>query len=110
MPFGLFPFLMDDIVVADISPDLAPDPEQMRRHVEHLFGGWLDGCHEGRIELAWTDAARRQAAAMPRLFGTDELDELVERAVSENRVPGPERLCRPGPAPARRRPVRPLRR
>ena len=59
----------------------------MRRHVGHLFEGWLDGCHDGRIELAWTDArdGRLRHAA---IFGTDELDELVERAATENRKPG----------------------
>jgi hypothetical protein len=70
-----------------MSPVLAPDPVQMRRHIGHLFEGWLDGCHEGRIELAWTDSGDgklRHAA----IFGTDELDELVERAVGENSVPG----------------------
>ena len=75
----------------------------MRRHVEHLFGGWLDGCHEGRIELCWTDA-RDGKLSHAVLFGTDELDELVERAVSENRIPGQnvyvgQALRRPDVAP-----------
>lgn len=59
----------------------------MRRHLEHLFGGDLDGLHEGLIELAWTDTSDgslRHAA----LFGTDELDALVESAMARNRVPG----------------------
>ena len=52
-----------------------PDATQMRRHVCHLFEGWLDGCHEGRIELAWRDAEDGKLRhAMT--FGTDELDEL----------------------------------
>jgi hypothetical protein len=66
---------------------IEPDPQQMRRHVGHLFEGYLDGCHEGKIELAWTDGSdgRLKHAA---IFGTDELDELVARATSENRRPG----------------------
>ena len=74
-------------VMSNVQPMFEPDAAQMRRHVGHLFEGWLDGCHEGRIELAWTDARDgklRHAAS----FGTDELDELVERAVRENRVQG----------------------
>jgi hypothetical protein len=72
---------------ANIQSMIAPDPEQMLRHLEHLFGGDLDGCHEGKIELAWCDGKDgklRHAA----LFGTDEIDELIERAVRENRLPG----------------------
>jgi len=60
-----------------------PDPVQMRRHVGHLFEGWLDGCQEGRIELAWTDG-RDGKLKHAVSFGTDELDELVERAYAEN--------------------------
>ena len=69
------------------QPAIAPDPEQMRRHLEHLFGGFLDGCQDGRIELAWTDAGdgRLRHAA---LFGTDDLEALIERAAVENRRPG----------------------
>ena len=72
---------------SNVQPMIEPDPEQMLRHLEHLFGGDLDGCHEGRIELAWTDrdGGRLRHAA---IFGTDEIEELVERALSENRVPG----------------------
>ena len=72
---------------AVVQPMIEPDADQMLRHVEHLFGGYLDGCHEGKIELAWCDGKDgklRHAAT----FGTDELDELVGRAVKENRVPG----------------------
>ncbi len=73
--------------MTNVRPMHEPEPVQMRRHVGHLFEGWLDGCHEGRIELAWTDGhdGRLRHAA---IFGTDELDELVERAVVENRKPG----------------------
>jgi len=72
---------------SNVQPMIEPDREQMRRHVAHLFEGFLDGCHEGRIELAWTDGrdGRLRHAA---IFGTDQLDELVERALAENRRPG----------------------
>lgn len=72
---------------SNVQPMIEPDREQMRRHVAHLFEGFLDGCHEGRIELAWTDGrdGRLRHAA---IFGTDQLDELVERALAENRKPG----------------------
>ena len=89
--------------MSNVQPMIEPDPAQMRRHVGHLFEGWLDGCHEGRIELAWTDGKDgklRHAA----IFGTDELDELVEQAVAENRKPGQnvyvgQALRHPGIAP-----------
>jgi len=72
---------------SNVQPMIEPDAEQMRRHVAHLFEGFLDGCHEGRIELAWTDGrdGRLRHAA---IFGTDQLDELVARAFAENRKPG----------------------
>ncbi len=72
---------------SNVQPMIEPDAEQMRRHVAHLFEGFLDGCHEGRIELAWTDGTdgRLRHAA---IFGTDELEQLVARAVAENRKPG----------------------
>ena len=73
--------------MSNVQPMFEPDEAQMRRHVGHLFEGWLDGCHEGRIELAWTDA-RDGRLRHALSFGTDELDELVERAVQENRVQG----------------------
>ena len=69
--------------MTNVQPMFEPDANQMRRHVAHLFEGWLDGCHEGRIELAWTDA-RDGRLTRAAIFGTDELDELVERAVIEN--------------------------
>ena len=75
------------MATSNVQPMIEPDGEQMRRHVEHLFGGFLDGCHEGRIELAWTDG-RDGKLKHAAIFGTDQLDELVERAVAENRKPG----------------------
>ena len=68
-----------------------PDIEAMRQHVEHLFGGFLDGCHEGKVELAWTDVtpdmSGRYRLAHARLFGTDELDELIAEAARLNATP-----------------------
>ena len=75
------------MVMSNVQPMFEPDAAQMRRHVGLLFEGWLDGCHDGRIELAWTDA-RDGKLRHAVTFGTDELDELVERAVEENRKPG----------------------
>lgn len=71
---------------ATVQPILSPDAAAMRQHLEHLFGGDLDGAHDGLVELAWTDGSdgRLRHAA---LYATDELDELVERAVEVNRVP-----------------------
>jgi hypothetical protein len=73
--------------MSDTGNTMEPDPAMMRRHAGHLFEGWLDGCHDGRIELAWTDASdgRLRHAA---IFGTDQLDELADRALAENRRPG----------------------
>ena len=71
----------------NVAPMIEPNTAMMRRHVAHLFEGWLDGCHEGLIELAWTDG-RDGKLRHARTFGTDQLDELVELAVAENRKPG----------------------
>jgi hypothetical protein len=73
--------------ISNVQPMIEPDAEQMRRHVAHLFEGFLDGCHEGRIELAWTDGRDRRLRHAA-IFGTDQLDELVARAFAENRKPG----------------------
>ena len=75
------------IAMSSTPTKMEPDAAMMRRHVGHLFEGWLDGCHDGRIELAWTDA-RDGKLKYAAIFGTDQLDELVERAVSENRKEG----------------------
>jgi hypothetical protein len=62
------------------ADDRARSRSRCCRHVDHLFGGDLDGCQDGKIELAWTDGKDgklRHAA----IFGTDQLDELIERAI-----------------------------
>lgn len=65
-----------------------PDQIAMRQHVEHLFGGDLGGCHDGKIELAWTDnrpdPSGRYRLKNARLYGTNELDALVEYAAHLN--------------------------
>ena len=70
------------------SDDLyEPSTEMMLAHVQHIFGGWLDGAHDGLIELAWSDPDDGKLRHA-QLFGTDELEDLVERAVEVNRTPG----------------------
>lgn len=65
-----------------------PDADAMRRHLDHLFGGFLDGYHDGLIELAWTDtipdAKGRYKLSHAKMFGTDEIDELIGTAVAMN--------------------------
>lgn len=72
-------------------PMFEPDIGAMTRHVEHLFGGYLDGCHDGKIELAWTDTKPdengRYKLKHAKLFGTDQLDELVAEAARLNATP-----------------------
>jgi hypothetical protein len=66
----------------------SPDTKAMSQHVEHLFGGYLDGCHDGLIELSWTDTTPdeggRYRLRHARMFGTDKLDELVDEAARLN--------------------------
>jgi hypothetical protein len=64
-----------------------PDAEQMLAHCQHLFGEWLDGCHDGKVELAWTDP-RDGKLSHAAIFGTDQLDELVTQALERNRIEG----------------------
>lgn len=73
--------------MTNVTPLLEPDAAIMLRHLEHLFGGDLDGCQDGLVEIAWTDGAggRLQHA---RLVGTDDLDEAAEFAAATNRIPG----------------------
>ena len=68
-----------------VQPLIEPALSRCTSHVEHLFGGYLDGCHEGKVELAWCDGKDRKLKHAA-IFGTDELDELVERAVQVNRI------------------------
>ena len=76
---------------AVVRPIFSPDVEAMRAHVEHLFGGYLDGCHEGLIELAWTDSVSDESGRYrlknARLFGTDKIEDLVQEAARLNATP-----------------------
>jgi hypothetical protein len=65
-----------------------PDAGAMREHLEHLFGGFLDGFHDGLIELAWTDTTPtdgRYALRHASLFGTDAIEQLIAEAIRLNR-------------------------
>lgn len=73
-------------VTSTVTPMIEPNQDAMRAHLEHLFGGDIGGGHDGRIEIAWTDAADgklRHGA----IFGTDQIEEAIEHAVMVNRVP-----------------------
>lgn len=70
----------------NVQPLIEPCPEAMRLHLEHLFGGFLDGCHDGLIEIAYTDAQDHKLRHA-RLFGTDEIDEAAEFAAQQNKIP-----------------------
>jgi hypothetical protein len=59
----------------------------MRQQLEHLFGGNLDGCHDGLIEIAYTDAIDGKLKHA-KLFGTEELDAAVEFATQHNKIQG----------------------
>lgn len=64
----------------------------MRQHVDHLFGGYLDGYHDGKIELCWTDTQPDPATGKHNLrhakyFDTTQLDELVQEATRLNLQP-----------------------
>ena len=69
----------------------SPNAAAMRAHLEHLFGGYLDGFHDGLIELAWTDTRPdkngRYALRHAAMFGTDQIEELIEKAVQLNSQP-----------------------
>ena len=73
----------------ETTPLMEPtsNSDQMLDHLNHLFGGGLDGRHDGLIELAWTDP-ETGALRHAELFGTDRTDDLVEAAVRLNKVKG----------------------
>jgi len=74
--------------MAEIISIYKPNPDDMRSHIEFLFGGNIHGFQDGLIELAWTDAKPNSAGLHPlrhaRLFGTDQIDELIEEACRVN--------------------------
>lgn len=75
--------MMTDNVTAIFQPDEAA----MRRHLEHLFGGTLDGKHEGLVEIGWRDE-RDGKLRHGQLFGTDKLDDAAAFAAKTNATPG----------------------
>lgn len=78
-------------MTAEIHSLMRPDPEAMIRHLDHLFGGYLDGYQDGLIELAWTqsrpDEGGKYRLTNAQLFGTDQIEELVELACKVNQIP-----------------------
>lgn len=70
--------------MSEASP-IEPDRAAMLRHVELVFGGGFDGALDGLVELAWTDPVTG-SLRNAQLFGTDQLEELVDRAAELNRV------------------------
>lgn len=70
-----------------MQPSMKPNTELMQKHLEHLFGGFLDGCHDGLIEVAWTDTADGKLRHA-KLFGTDQIDEAVACASEQNAIQG----------------------
>lgn len=76
---------------AIVQPILRPNTEEMLSHVEHLFGGYLDGYQDGLVELAWTSTTPNSKGGYPvtnsRLFKTDELESLVDEAERLNSQP-----------------------
>jgi hypothetical protein len=75
--------MTDNTVVPFAQPDIAA----MAVQLEHQFGGFLDGAHNGLIELAWTNAddGKLRHAEM---FHTDDLDKIAQRAFEINSIPG----------------------
>ena len=73
-----------------VEPLYRPNARAMLEHVTHLFGGFIPGCHDGLIELAWTatapDEKGRYALSGAQMYGTDQLEELVEHATKRNSI------------------------
>ena len=62
-----------------------PNPDQMLEHLDHLFGNFLDGVHDGLVELAWTVNGKNPDRA--QLFELDQFEELVAKAIKINAKP-----------------------
>lgn len=65
---------------------LSPSVQQMRDFLEHIFGGDLDGLHEGLVEIAYTTP--QNAVIYAAHFGTHLLDDAAEFASKVNSKPG----------------------
>lgn len=70
---------------------LAPNADDKRRHLEHLFSEYRDKGGDGLVELAWTDTTPDDTGKYKlrhaRLFRLDRLDELVAEAARLNTQP-----------------------
>lgn len=69
-------------MIAAAGTGLKPNAEAIREHLEHMFGGYLDGHQNGSVEIAWSND--QGAVLYCRYFGTDELAEATEKAVEVN--------------------------
>jgi hypothetical protein len=76
---------------ADVVTMMRPDPDAMMQHLDHMFGGYLDGYQDGLIELAWTnpvaDETERYRLRHAQLFTVDQFDEIIAKAVEVNSRP-----------------------
>jgi hypothetical protein len=79
------------MTMADVQPIHSPNAEAMRQHLDHMFGGYLDGYHEGLIELCWTEtrpnAEGKYRLSKAEMFGIDQIEELIAAAVRLNSQP-----------------------
>ena len=66
--------------------ELAPSSAQMLEFLEHVFGGQLDGLHDGLIEIATTNASN--AVIYAQHFGTHQLEEAADFAAKANATRG----------------------
>lgn len=75
------------MMTADIA--LSPNHEAMLQALEHAFGDWLDGLHDGLIEITYVE---NQGAGKPTerwigaMFGTDDIEAAAEYAAEVNRA------------------------
>lgn len=70
-----------------VVPFAQPDVVAMAAQLEHQFDGFLDGAHNGMIELAWTNAEDGKLRHA-EMFHTDDLDKIAQRAFEINSIPG----------------------
>jgi len=80
--------MMADSVV---HPMIEPDTDAMRTHLVAQFGGDLDGCRDGLIEVAWTTPARegqRSKLNNARFYPVSDMEGAIREAAAQNRVPG----------------------
>jgi KaiC/GvpD/RAD55 family RecA-like ATPase len=79
------------MTLASVHPMLTPNQDDMRAHLEHVFGGYLDGRDNGRIELAWTENTPspdgRYRLNKGETFDVEDIDRLIAKAVEVNSIP-----------------------